>query len=423
VHLKRLVRHEIAPLFGRAYLLDARGSSMNTFFRESAVALNGTESLATEWTRILESLTGRRELRYLTMIPWSSVLPWKGLLRRHRAWCSLCYQERRDSGLHVYEQLLWALDVVVACPVHKCLLATVCRYPDCNKPLFPLSAHSRPGHCSNCGRWLGWRLGEPNSISNNLPEEELNWHLWAAESVGELLAAGYHLPSLPGKDRVGRAIESYRSDLGYTNLRAFSLAVSCNYTTVRGWSLDGKQPMLGQLLQMCFGIGVTPLIFLTEEPSSSLRLLRLSSSMPDGTQVRMKAPVAKSRGRNRVQDLVKIEAVLEGALWSEVNPPLSVKELARRLGISNGSGYLTRHFPELCRRIVARYRAYMIAQREVKESQIKAAVRRVVGEIHAEGKYPSQGRVTSRLPDPGWMMASIARDEWREMLRELGWKK
>lgn len=69
-------------------------------------AFNGTGLMATNLVAAMSALTGRLDLRYLTLLPWAQVISKRGLLRRHRAWCPKCYQQWHDNHTSVYEPLL-----------------------------------------------------------------------------------------------------------------------------------------------------------------------------------------------------------------------------------------------------------------------------------------------------------------------------
>src|SRR4051812_19964806 len=74
----------IFPNYEREYLLE---HSLHRFWKEQTRALNGTVASAGDLVRILEILTQRNDLRFLTMLTWANVLPPRGLLRPKRAWC------------------------------------------------------------------------------------------------------------------------------------------------------------------------------------------------------------------------------------------------------------------------------------------------------------------------------------------------
>jgi hypothetical protein len=99
-------------------------------------ALNGNDRAAGEIVAVLGSLTGRRDLAYLTFLPWADIFHAGPLLRTEQAWCPRCYSERTNNGEVRYEPLLWAC-CGVACPRHHAPLYTTCsylkreRFPEC----------------------------------------------------------------------------------------------------------------------------------------------------------------------------------------------------------------------------------------------------------------------------------------------------
>jgi len=122
------------PSQGRSYLHDMSSRTE---------ALNGTGRMAKNLVEMLEGLTLRNDLRFLTLLFWADVLPKRGLLRRTRAWCPACYHQWRTKGQAVYEPLLWTLQVVAICPDHQQHLVFQC--PHCQRQLPLLAWQSRPG--------------------------------------------------------------------------------------------------------------------------------------------------------------------------------------------------------------------------------------------------------------------------------------
>ena len=92
----------------------------------STHTINGFGSPAADFVRALETLTGRRDLSYLTLLTWSRVLPSHSLLRRCRAWCESCLHAWREANQPIYEPLLWALQAVTICPHHRRILRQAC---------------------------------------------------------------------------------------------------------------------------------------------------------------------------------------------------------------------------------------------------------------------------------------------------------
>jgi hypothetical protein len=92
-----IIKQEIAPLMNESRakaLLDG----------VEAQSMNGLGSETPRWVSALESLTGRRNLHLLTMLPWRNVLTLDNLMRSKRAWCPDCFADSKDKQEPVHEQ-------------------------------------------------------------------------------------------------------------------------------------------------------------------------------------------------------------------------------------------------------------------------------------------------------------------------------
>src|SRR5215213_3408755 len=61
-------------------------------------SVNGISGSSIAWIELLEQLTFRTDLRFLTMYTWSTVISPRQLLRTNRAWCPTCYEEQCQRG-------------------------------------------------------------------------------------------------------------------------------------------------------------------------------------------------------------------------------------------------------------------------------------------------------------------------------------
>jgi hypothetical protein len=133
-----------------------------------------------------EALTVRSDLRYLTLLPWRNFLSLIGLVTKRQRWCPECL---RGSP---HERVLWTVQPVTCCRVHKRVLVTEC--PKCH---FVASGQST---------WPGWltcaRCGHEHTQSTKVvPADEPS--LWVANQVSNLIAKGFQMPE-PGRERVVR---------------------------------------------------------------------------------------------------------------------------------------------------------------------------------------------------------------------------
>ena len=121
-------------------------------------------------------------------------------------------------------------------------------------------------------------------------------------------------------------------------------------------------------------------------------------------------------------DTERVRSVLEATLTSDEDPPPSLREVARRLGIVEMGG-LYRRFPELSRAVAARFQAARKDRTLRRQDALREEVRQVVAALHAAGQYPSCNEVRARLSHPAAFRNAIAQEAWETSLRQYGWEK
>jgi hypothetical protein len=302
--------------------------------------LNGMDLTATAVVQSLETLTQHENLRFLTMLTWSDVLPSKGLLRKCRAWCPICYDCWDVTGQTVYEPLIWALDVVTVCPLHRCPLETQC--PSCDKENWLLEWRSRPGYCTKCGKWLG-------AFFNAGLKDVDEWHLWAAYQVGNLIATAPYLPSTPFRESLKGSISKLVKLFSGGKRAAFTALLGKGAKTVDEWCLGTSIPNVRNLLQICdyFGLSLVNLLLNKDITIDSSRLNTLLQEQ------KSYQPRHSKRDKHFPPNMVKM--ILNEAL-NESIPPTMTEVVGRFYGLS--FGYLYKHFPEECRAISSRHNKY-----------------------------------------------------------------
>lgn len=411
VRTRALVVHELLPLLGRQYLSKPVNSSLSSFWRKDARAVNGIRTMARDWVQVLQRLTGRCDLHFLTLLTWAKVLTSKGLLRLTHAWCPACYQEWAETGRKIYEPLLWGVAAVTGCPRHRRRLSTRCPYADCRQTLPLLGPRSRPGHCPQCGRWLGLPEGAVLPEDESLPEDELLWQTWVVDSVGELMASAPGLSAPPQRERVTETLSVYVEQVTKGNRKALSCQLGLHKDKIRTWLTKGTVPQFDLLLQVCYNLGTSPLRFLTEDP--------IVVDLDKMNVTRKKESPCKPLTAPRPLDVEQVRCALEAALASDEHPPPAMRQIAKRLGRHHA--LLVQHFPDMCRAISARYKAYQTKCGREKRQRLCDEVLKAVLSVHAQNVYPSASRVAALLRTPGAIRHPEAQATWREALQELGW--
>ena len=399
-----LISKFIAPLVKKAYFQASANMGLRALFNRSP-ALNGTGIMALDFVQALEILTLRSELRFLTLLICSQIIPSRGLFRTKRAWCPACYKEWHLSGQVVYEPLLWTIEPVRVCPHHHQPLCDQCPY--CHQQLPLLGWRSRPGYCSNCGEWLGIHLD--TTPSTELLHDDLKYQLWLVDVIGELIAAAPYLSSTLARENIAKSLRSAVDIVAEGNVAAFARLLKMPKNTVWMWHTGKVVPQLDVLLQVCYCLGISLLNFLTNEAIHTE--LRIKITQKSLTRQRPQRPAQKSFNS------IQVGQVLLSALNSAEEPPPTMKEVAERLDYNRRT--ISRHFPDLCRAISAKSRLYRKAAHEKKIGCSCEEVRQIALKLHHQSVYPSESRVSKLMTRPGDLRYKKVRATLQEVQSEL----
>lgn len=363
--------------------------------------INGMGKDSTKWLHALEATTCRRDLRFLTLLPFREILPNRGLLfRTVQAWCPQCLTERRQKEGSAYLPLLWNLQLATICVVHSRPLVEICPY--CSRSSGPLLAKSRPGYCGHCERWVGI-VSRPMAQQPEHGEAVTDYAIGLSRALGELVAAGPELPAGSSKDVLRRNLALCVDRLAGGNRTAFSEAIRCSNGAVGAWLSGRNLPRIDSLLRTCYHLRVSPPQVLRDLPADW---------RPDCGAIQPSGP-RRFRGDEQVMD--KARQALLAALNED--PPPSVTTLARRLGYTHVSK-LRRIDPERCKQISAHYRKagsrnrwQLSASRRICEKyEIENALKAGL----AQDNPPSVSTIASSL---GYLTATSVRQRFPELCR------
>lgn len=455
---------EIAPLMQRSYFENRIGEFRTrrvvvSSFRHVVRTANGIGKTATDLTCAIEALTLRSDIDLLTMRPWANIFAKCGLLRPSHAACFSCYEEWRIQGKVICEPLLWALEAVSLCPKHGRPLRRQC--PFCAQLLLPLTSHSRPGHCSRCGEWLGTLALTPLD-RETLRTDEWKQAWWMANAAGELIAAAPGLDSPPTKERVSKAITVQAHRFANSKRAPLARLFQMNNSTLGFWQRGDTIPEFGRFLKMCFHLDMSPLQFLSghtvqEERPAVLSLSQPQMSAPkrnrhrwDETRRLLEAalhedppPLIKDMAKHtgcsltslqhhhpslyqaiakRRHDFVKrcicdLRPKLEAILTER--PPPSFKDVAQRFGHARGT--LRTYFPDLIPLLVKRFLEHQRTLHSTRRQRLESEIRQAALTLHRAGQYPSLQRISRHITQTDDLVGI----EWaspllREIRNELG---
>lgn len=361
---------------------------LTSFWRNSS-ALNGVSDLASNQVHVLERLTLRSDLRFLTMLIWGDVLPSKGLIRRTRAWCPSCYEEWRNSNQIVYEPLIWALEVVTTCLKHHQKLHLCCPYPDCRHVQFHFTSRYLSGYCSWCRRWLGSYACNKAEYPAILGNEE-NYQEWVYKMIGEMLRAAPNLPAPPLKSNIMVVFGECVNRLTGGNLLAFTHQIQVTFKSIWTWNRGQQIPTMENLLNICYRCGISPLSFIMGD-KDKIKFSFIDSTSKD-------AAVNSTRKNHRKFEADHVRSVLLSVLQNPENPPPSMNEVARRLGYDYSQ--IQVKFPDLCKAISDRYLSFLSQKRQASIQRHCDEVRQAMLILRAQECYPSLRQVRKNLKNP-----------------------
>ena len=304
-------------------------------FRVCSYTVNGVTERAITWVHALEAATGRRDLQYLTLLPFRHALP-DHLFRRHRTWCSLCYEHWRLNRQTVYEPLLWAIKTSSHCLVHQQPLRHDCAH--CGRLLNPLGVFARPGYCERCGSWLGSPHPEWNK-----PQPADEEQTWSCTQIGSLLAMLPSIDPVAARESLRRTLTAYLEEVAGGNILAFTEYTRCPNPGLHSWIAGAAAPRIENLLRIARHLNVPLASFFAPAGPTSADIAAARQAASACSKHRL----SSSRRRSEIRRALL--AALDAAV------PSTVIGVARTLGYTTTDSFY-RDARALCYRVTARYR-------------------------------------------------------------------
>ncbi|MBD2449175.1 TniQ family protein [Nostoc sp. FACHB-152] len=406
-----LISRTITPLLKQIFLKSRTSRDLRSLF-DRATAINGTGDIAIDLVQALQNLTLIEDLHLLTLLFWAEVIPTRNLFRTQSAWCALCYEEWRLTKQVIYKPLIWNINSVKACHLHKIYLCFQC--PHCQQEFPLLSWRSQPGYCSKCGGWLGMKLAAKSSSEYmdclTVSQEELQWQTWIVEVIGELISSTLSFNFPPAKEEIAKSLSLVIDIVTDGNVAEFARLMEIPKNTLWMWQTGKALPVLDMLLKICYCLEISLLDLLKPEQLAAKSFKKISHKTIRRSAAQRVSP--KLFEANQVQDALL--AILE----SNNEPPPTMEEVATSLGYNRRT--IFRHFPDLCRAISAKYLSYGKACHKEKIQQSCREVKQIVLKLHHQGEYPSEARVSEIMAHPGYLRYKQVRAALNETRREIG---
>jgi len=396
---RHLVAQEIVPYLSTGYTRNQLGS----FSRESALSINGNDTVAREWATILERLTMRSDLHLLTLLWWVGDLQTSRFFRIQPAWCPLCYEEWKNGNRPIYDPFMWALQVVTICRKHRRRLENHCPHCQKRQPFIKFSA--QPGHCTHCNTWLGTEGS--TELAEQISQEQIEWQEWVICVLEELHNGSISSGVLSWEPFFGNLAACFETRGEQSRLAEITGLARGPFAC---WLNRSQTPTLQSILEFCYVCNVTPSQVMMGN------LTPLKQVIIEGKPHRTPRARRPFRPVDREHCLGRIQAILDGH-----EEPLGYVQLAEQLGYSGHS--LLYHFPQECALLTKQVKELRRQQKEQRIARVQEEVRQATLAIHLQGVYPSLNKVADLLSDPNLLFMPEARSTWRTLCRELGWER
>lgn len=394
-----LIAEEIIPHLSKSYYFQNSPPAIVNFCHQEAIRINSFGEASNDWTVTLEGLTQQAGLKKLTLGEWASGVPFNRLLRIAPAWCPACYATWQEKNLPIYQPLIWMLQIVTFCTQHNRKLEEQCNHCHKRQSVFP--SIIQPGHCTQCGVWLGLSA---EVAEEPVSDEELVWQNWVVKNFNEIRTASEISDGISWRRisiNLAASLEVKGEAARYSRL----LGVSDNH--ISQWKLFEKIPSFQKVLEICYAAGISPLQLMSDT-ATMRNAIQAISVHPRRRLVHHRRQVVD---REKIKDYLL--AVLDGR-----KPCRPIYQIERDLGV--GFRTIERIFPLECSLVSGQH----LAQRAQTWRQLITRacdeVRQVALALHAQGIYPSARSVSSRLSIPNMMRNPEVHTAWRAVLCELG---
>jgi len=389
-----LLTKVVAPMIEMPYL-SASGIKGGSRFYESSGAINGIGQVARSFVTALEYLTFRNDLRYTTMLPWSELLPSRGLMKSKRAWCPICLQEQKFSQKIVYEPLIWSIQEVNLCHDHECRLETIC--PTCGKENYVLSRRYIPGYCSKCANWLG--LSSGTKMQN-----EPQYSNWVTDNTGKLLSTSVSERSKITAKDLGERFSALIEHIANGNVAMFARILNLPKVSVWSWAKGKNRPTLGDLMKMGFSLRmpIDELLYGESIPEKVATSKKTDQILPPRNK---KKPLDKNWLRNQLQAIIE----------SKETP--SMRKVSRQLKVNRRIIY--EHFPEISKKISSAYLAALEESRIKRLNHLSSQVEIATRELWAIGIYPSRRAIETYTGVSSILREAEVQKVWKNTIDTL----
>jgi transcriptional regulator with XRE-family HTH domain len=233
---------------------------------------------------------------------------------------------------------------------------------------------------------------------------------WIHDYIGALLSCGPSFPPAAYRCHIAETLTAYEKVLTGGSGHAFAKYLSIDPTTLQRYKRGELVPQLSMVVHLCRRLRISPTELLN---GTSMEVLSEQCLHTPGIPA-----LSKPKSSLKKFDHQKVLPALEAALQSTIEPPPSMREVARQVGYD--VGHIMHYYRSHCHKIAQRYLAYRSMKHEQRLESMKEEVRKVMLALHAQGHYPSSMRVRQFLSYPHAFKDPQVYAVWKSIMQELG---
>lgn len=366
------------------------GSSSVRLANNAMHLISKGEGITSQWIQAMERNVDIRDLWKYTLRDVVS-LNGVGMVNcsHWRRWCPQCFEEDLNSDIGPYDRLLWTIEDVEVCVLHKTLLASSC--PGCGCSKIPvLSGRDISGFCPRCYSWLGGS-GTPLPDSS---DQYAQYLLWMGRSFSDLLDSKT-LPKYVSLN-ILEMLKLLRDR--HCNGLDINLAKSLgrNKSVIATWFGQKANPSWRALCEISFIFHIPLLDLLSAEKSA------LGVSLVRNLPLQISNRTRRKRGEKR--NISKILALYAAVQDGDATSMNTITDVGRRLGVEPKD--LRRILPMETRRLADLLKMRRVVAKEKRATYRKEALEKEV-RLLVTGMTRRNEKLTRRAIDKALRLSGL----------------
>ncbi|MCM3358646.1 TniQ family protein [Psychrobacillus sp. MER TA 171] len=405
--LKKILEPELS-------LIHIKDDLIKGLYNSTSNYINKNNSITLDYVNALEFLTGRNDIRNLTMLNWQGILTRK-IMGDYRKWCPACFNRMVTNSEEIYEPLIWYLDAIENCDIHEIPLKDSCN--NCKKKLPFLHSRIIVGYCQYCGSWLGEKVIQKGSLTEMEKFIVLNYK--------QLIENTSMLKYFPSKNFISLFLKKMVEEGGGTSIRSLARYLNINsssfYNYLYGRNIPDKYYLIkivsklnSTVYELIYGENIiindvnrfnsysrrnTPLKIIkyiieeklsSENPKSLSKISRESGFGSDtakkhfpGLCANLEEKYLAFQKKREMKIKVKIHTILKHCLSEDI--PISLTKLAKENGIPIRK--IRRYYPKLSKKVSFRFTTYLEERKKRRVKSNLEAIQKIANELHQKGIF------------------------------------